>query len=111
MTEYCLAFSTCPDREEALRIARILTQEQLAACVSIVPEILSVYRWKGAVEEASEVLLLIKTARSLVPGLQNRLTEIHPYEVPEFITLPISGGLPAYLSWIGEETLRCPPQP
>ncbi len=103
-----LAISTCGSAEEARKIAQAVTEECLAACVNIVPGITSVYRWKGEVEEAQEFLLIIKTRTRLVPDLQQRLQELHSYEVPELITVPVTGGLPAYLAWIGEETSATP---
>ena len=81
-----------------------MTESQLAACVNIVPGIISIYRWKGQVEEAPEFLLIIKTRSGLMADLQRKLQELHTYEVPELITLPVTGGLSAYLAWMGEET-------
>jgi periplasmic divalent cation tolerance protein len=76
----------------------------LAACVNILPPMRSIYRWKGAVEDASERQLVIKTTAARVPELQLRLKTLHPYEVPEFLVLPITEGSPDYLSWLTDST-------
>jgi periplasmic divalent cation tolerance protein len=95
-----LALCTCPDRATADRLASALVDEQLAACVNILPGATSVYRWEGRIERESEALLLIKTVAERFDALQERLALLHPYEVPEIIATPITAGLPAYLSWI-----------
>jgi periplasmic divalent cation tolerance protein len=99
-----LCLSTCPDAETAARIARVLVEEQLAACVNRVPGTASTYRWQGKIHEDAEVLLLIKTTRARFDTLRTRLAELHPYEVPELIALDIADGLPAYLDWLARET-------
>ena len=104
MNGQTVAFSTTGTQVEAKKIAHALTERRLAACVNIIPNIVSVYRWKGQVEEAAEFLLIIKTRTELLPQLEECLRELHSYEVPELIALPVSGGLPAYLAWIDEET-------
>jgi periplasmic divalent cation tolerance protein len=104
MTDKIVAFSTCGSLQEARAVAHALVEARLAACVNIVPGVTSIYRWKGAVEEASELLLVIKTRAELIQELTAKLREVHSYEVPELIALPIYGGLPDYLSWIGAET-------
>ncbi|MFK7742892.1 MAG: divalent-cation tolerance protein CutA [Planctomycetota bacterium] len=86
------------DQSEAL--ARAVVEERLCACVNIVPKVVSVYRWQGAVETAEEHLLVAKTTVASVDRLQQRLAELHPYDVPEVIQLPIAAGLPAYLEWL-----------
>lgn len=91
---------TAPDVGEATRLARTLVDEGRAACVNVLPGIRSVYRWEGAVEEADEVLLVIKAPGSALDGLQRRVVELHPYEVPEFLVLAVEDGLPAYLDWV-----------
>lgn len=103
-----LLFSTCPDAASAARIAQALVEERLAACVSRLPGVQSTYRWQNAVEQAEEVLLLIKTAADRVPALQRRLGELHPYAVPELVEVEIAGGLPAYLQWVHAETREEP---
>jgi periplasmic divalent cation tolerance protein len=99
-----VALSTAPDAEAAERIARALVQERLAACVNLVGGVRSIYRWQGAVEDAAEVLLVIKTCAERVATLTDRLRALHPYELPELVVLPAAGGLPAYLDWVIAET-------
>jgi len=89
-----------PDAE---RIARALVEERLAACVNVVPGVVSVYRWKGVVEKEDELLLVIKTIAQQVDALKARLVELHPYELPEVVVIPIAGGHKAYLEWIAEQ--------
>ncbi|SME91342.1 divalent-cation tolerance protein CutA [Pseudogulbenkiania subflava] len=103
-----LVLCNTPDRTTASRIARQLVEERLAACVNILPEVQSVYRWQGRIEEASEVPLLVKTTQQAYAGLERRLVELHPYEVPEIVACDIAHGLPAYLTWVAEETLSSP---
>ena len=95
-----LVYCTCPDSDTALRIAMALVDQQLAACVNVVPGLTSVYRWQGQTETSQEVLLLIKTRQAVYPELEAALLALHPYELPEIIAVPIEAGLPAYLSWI-----------
>jgi periplasmic divalent cation tolerance protein len=104
MTDKVVVFSTCGSAEEAAAVARALVDARLAACVNIVPGIRSIYRWKGAIEEAGELLLVIKTRRDLVARLTAELRKVHSYEVPEAIALPVVDGLPEYLDWIDGET-------
>lgn len=102
-TLVCLC--ACPDPATAERIARALVDERLAACVNLLPGVRSVYRWRGAVEEANEVLLLAKTMRDALPALQARLVALHPYELPELLAVEAAGGLPAYLGWIADNVV------
>lgn len=95
---------TCPDREVAERIARALLEERLAACVNITGPLLSLFWWEGRIDRAEEFLLLVKTRTSLLERLIARVRELHPYEVPEVVALPIIGGSEDYLAWLGEET-------
>ena len=99
-----LCLSNCPDRASADRIARDLVERRLAACVNLLPGIESVYRWQGALETGSEVLLLIKTMPEHLEAVSARIVELHPYELPEVIALQSSGGLAGYLDWIASET-------
>src|SRR6185437_12708970 len=99
-----LALSTCPDSETAIRIAHALVEERLAACVNRLSGIQSTYRWRGEIQDESEVLLLIKTTRGRFDALRARLVELHPYEVPELIALDIVDGSPAYLEWLSAES-------
>lgn len=98
-----LCLTTCPDFDTAQRIADALVEERLAACVNFLPGMHSTYRWKGKVEHAGEVLLLIKTTRVRMPAVQERIVALHPYELPEVLSVE-AGGLPAYLQWIAQET-------
>ena len=99
-----VVLSTAPDAGQAERLARRLVEERLAACVSQVPGMKSLYHWEGEVEEANEVLLIVKTHASRAPELTRRLRELHPYDVPEILVLPVAAGLPGYLEWIRNET-------
>ncbi|MBM3783022.1 MAG: divalent-cation tolerance protein CutA [Acidobacteria bacterium] len=103
MTDKLIVLSTCPSIDEANRLARGLVEERLAACVNLIPGARSVYRWQGAIEESDEVLLIIKTRRDLLDKLGKRLSQLHTYEVPEAIAIPILDGLPAYLDWLDRE--------
>lgn len=101
-----VAFMTAPSRETAERIVRDLVGRRLVACGNIVPGLRSIYRWEGAVEEADEVLTILKARAADLDAVARRVQELHPYEVPELIAVRIAGGLPAYLGWILEETER-----
>ena len=92
---------TCPDEATAERLARLLVEERLAACVNLLHPARSIYRWQDNVEIATETLMVIKTTATAWPALERRLAGAHPYEVPEIITLQVADGLPAYLEWIG----------
>ena len=98
-TEYVLAMTTVSDETQARNLARQLVENRLAACVNQV-RVTSTYHWKGALEEGPEILLLIKTTRDRQAKLQKVLLEVHPYELPEFITVPITGGSEPYLKWL-----------
>jgi periplasmic divalent cation tolerance protein len=102
MTNKRLVLTTTSSQEEARRIANALVERRLAACVNIVSKIDSIYRWKGKVEEAQEFLLLIKTTESAVENLRDAIQELHSYEVPECIIVPIESGSEEYLTWIDE---------
>lgn len=102
--EYVVVLSTFPADGEPAAMARTLIDERVAACVNILPAMTSIYRWAEGVEEDSEHQVVIKTTRAQVPALWDRLRDLHPYEVPEFIVLPIIDGNDAYLKWIGEST-------
>jgi periplasmic divalent cation tolerance protein len=106
-----LVLSTAPDRGAAERIARELVGRRLAACVSFLPSVRSVYRWKGAVEEADEVLLVVKTTAARIPELERALAEIHPYELPEFVAIAPEHVEAEYLAWITGETGPSAPEP
>jgi uncharacterized protein involved in tolerance to divalent cations len=100
--EYLLVSITTSSSEEAEKIAGALVQERLAACVNIVPAITSIYRWQGEVQKDSEVLLIAKSRPELFESLAARVKELHSYQVPEIIALPIVVGSKAYLNWIDE---------
>ena len=104
MTEpiYQLVLTTCPDAELAGRIAHTLVNEKIAACVNVLPPMQSVYRWRGRVESATEQLLVIKTRVADYPTVEKRIRELHSYELPEVIAVPIATGLPAYLAWLND---------
>jgi periplasmic divalent cation tolerance protein len=94
-----LVLCTCPP-DKAAELAQFLVETQLAACVNIVPELRSIYRWEGKVCNEAESLLLIKTERAVYPDLERCLRECHPYEIPEIVAIPIERGLPDYLQWV-----------
>jgi periplasmic divalent cation tolerance protein len=100
MTDKIIVLTTCAGEEDSHRLARSLVDTRLAACVNIVPRARSIYRWKGAVEEAEEWLLLIKSSRELYPELERRLAQAHSYETPEVIAIPIVDGSMPYLQWL-----------
>ena len=104
--ETLLVLTNCPDEETAKSIALAVIEAQLAACVNILPRVQSIYRWQGAVESATEIPLFIKSTAANYPALEKLIGELHPYEIPEIIALPITQGLPAYLNWVAAETLK-----
>jgi periplasmic divalent cation tolerance protein len=104
MSETLLVITNTPDRATAERIADALVTNGDAACINILSGCTSVYRWEGKLEHASEVPLLIKTTREAYPRLESALRQLHPYELPEIIALPVSAGLPGYLDWVAQET-------
>ena len=104
MSERVLALSTVGKPEDAERIARALVERGLAACVNVVPGLVSVYRWKDRLEREDELLLLIKTRAERLEALREALLAVHPYEVPELIVLPIQGGHAPYLAWLDDNT-------
>ncbi|MCA9573770.1 MAG: divalent-cation tolerance protein CutA [Myxococcales bacterium] len=94
---------TAPSEAVGMTLARAVVEDGLAACVNLVPGVRSVYRWEGAVEEAAEVLLVLKTRADRVDTLRHRVVSLHPYDVPEFVEVPVEGGLDRYLAWIRTE--------
>ncbi len=102
----CLVTAASP--EEAHRIARTLVEEHLAACVNVLPGVRSVYRWRGAVEEAEEVLMVVKTTRERFGALRERVASLHSYEVPEVLALPVEDALAAYRAWVVESVAAGP---
>lgn len=105
MTDKILILSTASSLEEAEAIARLLVGQKIAACVNILPAVRSVYRWKGEVEDATEVMLLIKSRRELFAQIQTAIKGAHSYEVPEIISVPVDAGWQPYLDWIDDETI------
>jgi|ERR1035441_10469157 periplasmic divalent cation tolerance protein len=100
MTDKRIVLSTAGSEEEARKIARHLVEHQLAACVNIVPQIESIYRWEGKVESNREWLLLIKTTAEKFPAVRDAILELHSYELPECISISIEDGGPEYLDWL-----------
>jgi len=103
MTDKIVVLTTCASAEEAEKIARGLIEKRLAACVNVLAGVRSFYRWKGALEDTPEHLLLIKSKRELFSRLRSALEALHSYEVPEIVVLPIIDGSPAYLHWLDAE--------
>jgi len=95
-----IVLTTAASPDQAARLGRTLVEEQLAACATLLPGAQSIYRWQGQIESATETLLLLKTALDQLPALQARLLELHSYQTPEFLVLPVESGSPAYLHWL-----------
>ena len=104
MADFVVVLITAPNEEDAAKMANDLVASRLAACVSIIKNIRSIYRWQGKIEDESEVLMLVKTRKEHFKDLEKRVRELHPYEVPEIIALPIIEGFEGYLGWLKEET-------
>lgn len=102
MTDARVVLTTAADTAEAEKIARALVDRRLAACVNILPQIRSIYRWQGTVEDAAEILLVIKTTATHFSAVRDAIRELHSYDVPECIALPITDGSPDYLQWLTE---------
>ena len=103
MTDKIVVFSACATEEEAEKIARMLVEARLAACVNIVPGARSIYRWQGAIESAAEWLLIIKSSRQIFARLSAALERAHSYQIPEVLAVPVVEGAPNYLNWLEEE--------
>ena len=104
MTNAVVILTTMPDDARTDEVARALVDERLAACVNVHAPMTSCYRWKGAIEREPERQLVIKTTRDRVAALETRLRALHPYELPEFLVLPVESGSDAYLRWVSEST-------
>jgi periplasmic divalent cation tolerance protein len=102
--EYVIVLTTLPADADGAAFARDLVEERLAACVNLSAPMESIYRWEGTIETESERQLVIKTSRDCVGELWDRVRELHPYEMPEFLVVPIVDGNDAYLQWIAEST-------
>ncbi|HEY9279815.1 MAG TPA: divalent-cation tolerance protein CutA [Eoetvoesiella sp.] len=100
-----VVLSNAPDLLLAKRIAHVLVEEGLAACVNLGAASLSMYMWKGQLEGSEEIPLTMKTTRAMLPALTARLIQLHPYEVPEVLVVSVSGGSESYLSWVRQQTL------
>lgn len=103
MTDKIVVLNTCGSTDEAVRIARTLVEKKLAACVSLMPAVRSFYRWKDAIEDEQELLLVIKSSRVLFDQLRAEIEKLHSYEVPEVIAVPIVDGSEGYLQWLERE--------
>jgi periplasmic divalent cation tolerance protein len=103
MTDKIVVLNTCASAEEAERLARSLVDQRLAACVTVITPARSFYRWNGALTDAVEWLLIIKTSRPLFEKLRAALESAHSYQVPEIVALPVIEGSPDYLSWLESE--------
>ena len=99
-----VVFVTAPSEAEAARIGRALVEERLAACANIAGQIRSIYRWQDAIEDEAECLMVLKTSHASLEALIDRASELHNYDVPEIIAIPIHQGYPPYLDWIAENT-------
>jgi periplasmic divalent cation tolerance protein len=103
-TEIVLVLTTAPDDDRAVAWARTLVDERLAACVNVLPPMLSVYRWKGVVERETERQVVIKTTRDQVSAVRARLAALHSYELPEFLVVPVADATVEYMKWLAEQT-------
>ena len=104
MDEYIVIFCTVPSKDVGSRIGGALVDKKVAACVNIVPGLTSIYEWKGKVCNDEECLLVIKSRKALFERIKKEILQLHPYELPEIISLQITDGLEQYLSWIAENT-------
>jgi periplasmic divalent cation tolerance protein len=104
MTDIVLVLSTVASAQEGETIASALVGERLAACVSVLPPMTSIYRWQDAVERASECQVVVKTTRARLESVMSRLRQLHSYDVPELLVVPVADGGAAYLEWIRRET-------
>jgi periplasmic divalent cation tolerance protein len=103
MTDKIVVLTTCSSQRQAVRLARHLVEQRVAACVNILPKAQSIYRWKDKIETATEYALLIKSRRDLFAAVRAEIEKLHTYEVPEIIAMPVVEGSEAYLSWIDRE--------
>ena len=108
MSDRVVAFSTVGRAEDAERIARALVERRLAACVNVLPGVVSVYRWEGEVCRSEELLLIVKTRTERLGALREALVELHPYDLPELVALPIESGHTPYLAWLDESVQQDP---
>ena len=106
MTNVIVILTTCASEEEAVKIANVLVEQRLAACINIVSPVRSIYRWEGKIWDEKEWLLIIKTGRERFEALESKIKSLHSYSVPEIICLPVVEGSLAYLEWLEEMTRR-----
>jgi periplasmic divalent cation tolerance protein len=104
MTDKIVVFTTCGSEQEARKLAAMLIEKRLAACVNITAPVTSIYRWKGVVEESREWLLIVKSRRDCFDRLRIALESAHSYELPEVLAIPVVAGSPNYLAWVDSET-------
>jgi len=104
MTDALLVFTTLPTADKAEELAKALVEERLAACANLLPAIRSIYRWQGKLQDENEVLVLLKTRAEHLERLKLRILELHPYEVPEVLAVPVESGYQPYLDWLAGET-------
>jgi periplasmic divalent cation tolerance protein len=104
VTDALLVFTTLPSADKAAEIAKLLVDEKLVACANLLPAIRSIYRWQGKLHDENEVLVLLKTRAENLERLKLRLLEIHPYELPEMLAVPVESGYQPYLDWLAGET-------
>ena len=104
MTDALLVFTTLPSADKAAELAKALIEERLAACANLLPAIRSIYRWQGKLQDENEVLVLLKTRAEHLERLKLRILELHPYEVPEVLAVPVEAGYQPYLDWLAGET-------
>ncbi len=104
--DFAVVLVTAPDMDLARRLAKAALEAKLAACANIVPSVESHYWWKGKLESSDEVLLIFKTRQQLLPKLERAVREIHPYDTPEFVALPLTTGSRKYLAWLTDNTVK-----
>ena len=104
MTDALLVFTTLPSADAAVEVARVLVEERLAACANLFPAVRSIYRWQGKMQDENEVLVLLKTRAEHLERLKLRILEVHPYELPEVLAVPVESGYQPYLDWLAGET-------
>jgi len=110
-THHALLYVTAESRDEAIAIGRELVEERVVACANILDPMTSIYHWKDGVEQADEAVLILKTRQELVPRIIDRVQELHSYDCPCVLELPIRAGNPEFLQWITDETISASPPP
>ena len=100
------AYVTAPDHETAVRIGRAIVEDRLAACANVIDGMTSIYRWNDQIEQAAEVVLILKSTEDLTTPLIDRVRELHPYDCPCIVTIPLRGGHTEFLEWIAQETQK-----